>query len=92
MTEEIKQNPAAEQLKWVFLGSKGTYELIQGSGIEFHEKGEEKRGEAKVYLVGRNEEGEEKVIMNWSVGVPFHTINKYISKHKYKKYLKSVSF
>ena len=79
-------------MKWVFFGSKSTYELIKDSGIEFYEKSQEKRSEPKVYLIGKNEEGEEKVLMDWQLGVPFHVINKYISKHKYKKYLKSVSF
>ena len=59
--------------------------------MEFHNMNK-MRKEAKVYLVGRDEEGEEKVVTEWEIGVPIESITKSISKHRYKKFVKSVNF
>ena len=54
-----------EDIKWVFFGSESAYKLLReregGFEMEFH-RASRQRKEAKVYLMGRDEEGDEKVV------------------------------
>jgi hypothetical protein len=45
-----------------------------------------------VLLVSKNDQGEEKIMMEWGSIVPFQEIVKYIAKINLKKYLKEVTF
>jgi hypothetical protein len=75
-------------IKFLFIGDEDIYKIIEVNNtiVEFYERERERKGEAVIYIMNREDDGQEKLLIASSFRPDLKSMLNIISKHKARKF------